>query len=559
MQKKCRRFIALPLALAFAATVVLAGCSPSKTSGGGTLNYYIGEPAYIDPYNTQESEGTQVVQAVFDSLTDVDGMDATKILPSAAVSWEVNDDATVWTFKLDEAAKFHDGTAVKASDFVYAWNRIASPDTANTITKEADPSIISYHLAAIKGFDEVVDGSAETMSGLKALDDYTLEVTLSEPFADFPYVVSHPSLGPVPQKYVEEGVEYEGDTIPYGEMPIGNGPFKMSAPWKHDQSIQVVRNDDYYGDKALLDGVNFQIFKNPDSAYTAFQAGSLDFTQIGAGQIESAKSQYGTSDDGYTANPGKQVLLGDENSIYFLILNMKDPVISNPDVRKAITLAINRQAICDTVFEGTRNPADNIVPPGIAGYEEGAWADSKYDVEAAKKALADAGYPNGEGLPTITLSFNNDGGHEKIMQLIQADLKAIGINVTFRTADFPTYLKQLDAADVQIGRLGWSVDYPIMDNFLYPLFHSGSTDNKSQYSDASVDSGVEDARAITDGDDRIAAYQKANDTVQAANPVAPLMFYRHHHVASKRVNDLVYSSQNLCDFTKVWLTQDSSN
>ena len=569
MYRKLTKPVAVVLALALvAALAAVTGCTPStpaSTGGssttsadqpvkGGTLSFYVGEPAYIDPYNTQESEGTQVESAIFDSLTEVDPLHPTKVLPSAATTWTVNSDATVWTFKLNPNDKFHDGTPVTANDFIYAWNRIANPKTVNTATKKADPSIISYHLAPVVGYDEVQKGTTPTMSGLKAIDNLTLQVTLSAPFADFDYVVAHPALAPVPQKAVEGGVEYQGKKVPFGEMPIGNGPFKMSGPWVHNQAINVVRNDDYYGKKPYLDGVAFKIFKDPETAYTEFEAGNLDFTQITTGRIKADIAKYGESPNGYTVNPGKQVLLGAENATYYLILNNKDSVISNPNLRKAISLAINRQAICDTIFEGTRQPADNIVPPGIAGYVPGAWTDSKYDKSAAEAALSAAGYPGGKGLPTITLSFNSGGGHEKIMQLIQADLKAIGINTTFSSADFPTYLKQLDAGKFQVARLGWIADYPIMDNFMYPLFDSKSTDNKSFYVNPTVDSGISAARATTDQTARLAAYNQVNTMVQSTNPVAPIMFYRHHHIGSSRVHELTYSAQGIADFTTPWLT-----
>ncbi|MEI7814689.1 MAG: peptide ABC transporter substrate-binding protein [Coriobacteriia bacterium] len=568
MHRITRKSAAVLLSVVLAMALASAGgCKPTaapstgsttpteKAAKGGILSFYVGEPAYIDPYNTQESEGTQVEAALFDSLTDVDPLEPTKILPAAAETWTVNADATVWTFKLNPADKFHDGTPVTASDFLYAFNRIADPKTINTATSKADPSIISYHLAVIKGFDEVQAGTVPAMSGMKAIDDTTLEITLSKPFSDFDYVVAHPSLAPVQKKYVEGGVDYQGKKIPFGEMPIGNGPFKMSEPWVHNQAINVVRNDDYYGKKAFLDGVAFKIFKDPETAYTEFEAGNLDFTQIATGKIKADVAKYGESPNGYTVNPGKQVLLGAENSTYYLILNTKAKYIDNPNVRKAISLAVNRQAICDTIFQGTRIPADNIVPPGIAGYTKGAWADAKYDVEGAKAALAAAGYPAGKGLPTLTLSLNTDGGHEKIMQLIQADLKVIGINTTFASADFPTYLKQLDAGKFQIARLGWVADYPIMDNFLYPLFDSKSADNKSYYVNPAVDAGISDARALTDPSARIAKYESVNQIVQAANPVAPIMFYRHNHVGSDRVNELTYSAQGIADFTSAWLTK----
>lgn len=564
MHKSMRKALALMLALGLV-TSVAAGCAPKQAEGdkpagdepqqGGSMSFYIGEPAYIDPYNAQETEGMQVTQVLFDSLTDFDELDPSKVIASAAESWEPNADATVWTFKLNPNGKYSDGTAVKAQDFVFAWNRIVNPNTINTSTGNPDPSVIGYHLGYIAGYDDVVGGKATEMSGLKAVDDTTLEVTLSQPFADFEYVVAHPSLGPVPEKFVMEGVPSgSGETtVSYGDMPIGNGPFKMAEPWKHNQYIKVVRNDNYYADKPYLDGVEFKIFKDPETAYTEFEAGNLDFTQIGEGKIKDAETKYGLSADGYTVNPGEQVLLGAETSTYFLILNNNDELLKNKDLRRAISLAVNRQAICDVVFEGTREPADNILPPGIAGYEEGAWAEAKYDVEAAKKALADAGYPEGKGLDTLQLSFNSGGGHEKIMELVQADLKAIGVNTEFSSADFPVYLKQLDEGKHQVARLGWVADYPIAYNFLYALFDSNSGDNKSAYKNPAVDSAIADAEKITDSAERLAAFQEISKTIGADLPVAPLMFYKHHHVGSDRINDFVFGPMYLGNFDKVWV------
>lgn len=563
MTKRFRTTVAILAALALVIGMV-AGCAPTKQAGttttptteakkGGSMSFYIGEPAYIDPYNTQESEGTQVEQALFDSLTRIDPLDASKLLPAAAESWQPNADATVWTFKLNKDGKFSDGTPVTAKDFVYAWTRICDPKTQNTLTKKEDPSVISYHLAFVKGYDDLQAGKAKELVGLKAVDDTTFEVTLSKPFADFAFVAAHPALAPVPQKYVDAGVEASGTTVAYGDMPVGNGPFKMAEPWKHNQYIKVVRNDNYNGTKPNVDGVEFKIYKDTEAAYTDFVAGNLDFTPIGEGKIKAAQAQYGTSDNGYTVNPGKQVVLGPENATYYLICNTTDPLFKNPNVRKAVSLAINRQAICDTVFEGTRDPADNIIPPGIAGYEKGVWADAKYDVEGAKKALADAGFPDGKGIAGIKLSFNSGAGHEKIMELVQSDLKKIGISATFNSADFPVYLKQLDAGKFQIGRLGWIADYPIADNFLYPLFQSKSGDNKSKYSNPAVDKALDDARKITDDAARIKAYQEIDKTIAADNPVLPLMFYKHTRVGSKRLHNFTYDAQGLGDFVSVWV------
>ncbi len=549
MSERWRKSIALLLVLGLALSVLgLAGCGGEEepvseepvSEGpveGGTFNYFISEPAYIDPVNLQESEGTQVGQVLFDSLVAFDPI-TSEVMPAAAETWESNDDATVWTFNLVEGAKFHDGTDVTAEDFKYAWERICNP---------VNESEISYHLSAVKGYDKMQDGSATELEGVKVIDDYTLEVTLNYGFADFESVVGHPALAPVPAEAVEAG--------DFGEMPIGNGPFKMTEAWAHDQYIKVEKFADYYGDAPYIDGIEFKIFADEDTAFLEFQAGNVDFTSIPSGQIQTTIDEWGESPDGYTLNPGEQVSLGTELATYFLLMNNGDEVLSDPVVRAALSLAIDRQAICTTVFEDTREPATGIAPEGIFGFQESGFEYARYDVEEAKSLLAEAGYPEGEGFPKITLEFNSGAGHEDIMQLVQADLAEIGIESELAGTEWAAYLDKLDAKDYQIGRLGWIADYPIMDNFLYPLFKTGSGDNYTGYSNAEVDAMLEEARTTVDDDARIEMYREIEMKVGEDTPLVPLMFYRHRHVASDRVMEGVYSATGLFDFQKVWLEQ----
>jgi oligopeptide transport system substrate-binding protein len=560
--------------MALGATLIgvlaVAGCSPNHSAGigsftggaansvskGGVLTYYVGDVSYIDPYNVQDSEEVQIEQSLFDSLTAFDPLHPEKIVPAAAESWEATQGGRVWTFHLNKNDYFADGTPVHAQDFIYAWNRIASTKTKNTSTNQSDPSLLSFHLAPIVGTDEM--GNSDTaISGLKAVDNYTLRVTLKYPFADFGYVVAHPALAPVPRKFVEGGVDYKGKKVPYGEMPVGNGPFKMSAPWKRDQYVKVVANKDYYGKKAYIDGINFMFFKNQDTAYTEFEAGNLDVADIPVGKIKDAAAKYGSSVNGLTANPTKQVLWGAEAGTYFLICNLNDPVMKDLNLRKAVSLAINRRAICDLALEGTRDPADNVVPPGIAGYQRGVWTLAKYDRTAAKAALAAAGYPDGKGAPTITLTYNNDGGHEKTMQLIQSDLRAIGLNVKFDVADTSATLEKYEAGSFQLGVAPWTADYPIMDTFLFSLFKSGGGYNLPKYNNARVDAALQAARSTADEAARIAKYQEIDRMIGADLPVIPIMFFKHNQVASSRVHDLTSSAMNLTDFTSVWLSKES--
>lgn len=556
MSKRIRYGFVVVLALALVGGLgVLPGCGGGGDTAGGTFNFYISEPAFIDPVNLQESEGTQVGQAVFDSLVAFDPI-TSEVVPAAAATWESNDDASVWTFHLVEGATFQDGTPVKAADFKYAWERICNPENL---------SEVSYHLAAVQGYDEMQAGTATELSGVKVVDDYTLEVTLVQSFGDFIFVVGHPALAPVPQALVENGVTYTDasgaeKTAEFSEMPVGNGPFMLTEPWAHDQYVECVAYEDYYGeDKPNIDGIHYAIIADEDTAYNEFAAGNLDFVSIPSGQIEAAVTQYGESADGYTANPGTQVLLGAEQSIYYIVVNNTDNVMSNKKVREAVSLAIDRQEICDKVFEGTRVPATGVTPPGIVGYEENTFPAATYDVEAAKAALAEAGYANGEGLGTITYSYNTENpGHAAIAELVQADLAEIGVTVELSGSEWATYLDILGAGNYQIGRLGWQADYPIMDNFLYPLFKTGSADNYSKYSNSEVDSLLDEARKTADTDERVAMYQQVEQIVGEETVVIPLLYYRHTRVASDRVENGVFSPNGLFDFVHVSLVTEAA-
>jgi ABC-type transport system substrate-binding protein len=234
-------------------------------------------------------------------------------------------------------------------------------------------------------------------------------------------------------------------------------------------------------------------------------------------------------------------------------MNNEVAPFDNPDVRRAFSLAINRQTICDIAYEGVRKPADNFVPPGVVGYVAGAWPYSVYDPDKAKEFLTKAGYPDGEGFPTIKLSFNSGAGHEDIMTLVQADLKAIGITAEFDASDAPTYWDKAQNGQYQIGRSGWIADYPIIDNFVYSNLVSTSADNYANYTNPAFDEAINAARQITDTDARIKKYEEAVAIAGEDCPVAPITFYAHSRVGSERLHNFVYSGMGLSDFVSCWL------
>lgn len=523
--------------LAASALAALAACGKNnngasanggtvKASEGGTFKYYISDPVAIDHYNLQESEGTQVGHVLFDSLVEWD-WDKGDVKAKAAESWEINDDNTVFTFHLKDA-KFHNGDPVTSESFKRGWQRLV--DTTMTT-----PGEIGYHLAPVVGYDEMAAGEATELTGLTCPDDKTFVVTLKEPMADFLAVCCHPGLAPAPQAAIDDAANYL-------LAPIGNGPFMMDGKWESGQYINVKRFDDYYGDKPALDAINFSIQKDPKTAYSELEAGNMDFCQIPTGRFAELTEKYGSSVDGYTISPSRQTLAGAEASVYFLTVNLEDETMANKDLRHAIGLAINRQNIVDTLFEGVREPADNVFPP-IIDKKGGSWEYAKYDPEAAKKIIDEKGLAG----TTIKLSYNSGGGHEDIMSCIQADLTAVGLNVEQDTKEWAAYLQGLTDGDFQMGRMGWIADYPTLDNFIFPNFYSTADNNYSRYNNPEVDAAIDDARKIADEDERKDAYRKINQMVADDMPIIPIMFYAHQHVASDRVNELYYNAQGIAD------------
>lgn len=507
---------------------------------GGTLRVLIaGDPFGIDPLRVTESTGWQVADALFDSLTKFDYKTG-ELLPAAADAWEADAEATVWTFHLVEGARFHDGTPVTAADFKYAWERLCNP---------VNESPSSYLLAPIKGYENMRNGTATDLAGVEIIDEHTLQVTLSHSFSDFEYLAGHVALAPVPKSAVQTAPQA------FAEQPVGNGPFMMTEPWVHNELISVVRNDGYYTDRAHLDGVDFVIFTEFDNVWTEFQAGHLDFGPVWVDNLATASATYGLSPDGMTVAAGEQVLTGPEASVMYISLNTANEVLADPQVRQALSLAIDREAISQAVFLGQRIPASNIVPPGIAGREEAAWEHAKFDRAAAKATLAAAGYANGRGLPAITLDFSPEYQPEKIASMVKADWEAIGADVTLEP--IPTYGELLEkhaAGNFMAGLDGWIADYPTIDCFVTPLFFSESAENFSSFDVQAVDDAIETARATVDSTERIARYQALVETIGEASPVIPLLYTAHMHIGSDRVHDLVYSAMGQLSLEDAWVT-----
>ena len=519
--------------------------SPSDDRVGGTFHYAVTEPRSLDPIFAVDVEDFAIVSQVYDSLTAVG--DTMEVVPAAAASWDANDDFTVFTFHLRSGAMFHpvaagaEGQRVTASSFVRAWQRIVDQT-------QTPPSPAHYHLAAVAGYTETRDSGAP-LAGVEAIDDLTLRVTLSAPLAAFPAVVSYPGLAPAPDLAFD-------DPAAYTAMPVGNGPFKVAEPWRDLDAIRVQRFDDHYGPRSFLDEIVFRVYSGETaiaSAYEDFEGDLLHFAPVPPEQLTDAATTYGRSTDGY-AGPG--VLDGSILVTYFYAFDTTLPPFDDANVRRALSMLVDREAIAREVMDGTRLPAGGIVPEGIAGYTPAECTYCVYDPESAQRLLATA-----TPLTPFEIWIYEGTGHALIAERVERDMEAVlgdGM-VSVREIDGDSYVDAVrNGVDGVRGGFflgGWFADYPTPDNFLYPLFHSSTlgVENLSRFTDPSVDELIDDARAA--GDARLSAhrYRRAEARVLYAMPVAPVVVYRHTRVVDPRVHDFVYTPLKTVDMTKVWL------
>lgn len=523
-QRLIKKTLGRSCALAVITVLLLAalsiagfGCGDEE-SAGGTFTYAdLADPVAIDPALVEEEVGWNISRYMFDGLVKYDPSTG-DVIPGVAEDWEVNEDSTEFTFKLRKGVKFSNGRELVADDFVYSWTRALAPET------ESPMALVI--LEPVEGAVAYSMGEAEEVPGIEAVDDYTLKVTLEYPLAEFVTMVGHPVCAPVPK----EEVESAGDA--FSEKPIGNGPF-MLKEWSHDQQLVLEKNPDYYGEEANVDEVVVQIIPDEATAIEELKAGNVDVVRsLPPGMDESLRS-----DESVT------IVEEDTAATWFASFNMSQaPWSDNKALREAFNYAVDRDTLARVVLQGQARGADAIVPASMPGHQDNA-LPYPYDVEKAKVSLAEAGYPDGAGLPAITLTYPSEGAGPELAQAIQAQLKEAGIAVEINGLPPGDFIEQMTGGQLSFFIISWGADYPSVDTFLYPLFHSSmigpGAPNVSQYSNDSVDVTLDEARMTLDDKQRLELYQKVEREILGDAPIIPLVFSRIVMVQSPRVTKLV--------------------
>ncbi len=493
--------IALLLSFVIAA---LPGCSDvgqqarGSSSGPLTFRFRIpGDPPGLDPIHSADLVSQTVVNNLFDPLLRLDPVSG-ELAPALASGWSVSGDGLTFRFVLRPDARFHNGRAVVAGDVIYSFTRLLDPASA---------SPRPWILSPVAGADEFRSGTAKNVEGLAAEGDSVVLIRLKEPYAPFLVQLTMTAASIVPR----EEVERNGEDM-FGQAPVGSGAFRFVG-WQHDSRIVLERVESAtVPDSGLaIKRLEFEVVPNISVAYEKYRAGELDLLdQLPPGHVGLVRKRT-----------PEQLHVWPGLSVRYMGFNLtREPFKSSGKLRQAFNLAINKEAIVEVLGEGVDVVSAGAVPPGLPGHN-GTLEGYRYNPECARTLLSEAGYPAGEGLPELTLLYNNDPVDRRVAVFIQACLGEIGVSLKLKSLEWAAFLAAVRAGEAEIYRGSWVGDFPDAHNFLYTLFHSsnwGDAGNYSRFASAEVDSLLDMAARVVDMDHRARLYRQVESIISKKTP-----------------------------------------
>ena len=508
-----------------ASTEAATGEESTGTANGFTVEYGP-NPETLDPALNSAIDGANTLITVFEPLLLID--ENNEVIPGQAESYTVSDDGLVWTFTMRDGLKWSDGSDLTAKDFEYSFKRLAAPDTAAPYAETVVGMIDGYE-DAVGNPDAVGNMTTEpdfdALNVVASEDGKTLTVTLSYPCAYFDKLAAFAAMSPVQQATVEAN----GDAwCTQPDTYVCNGPYYISD-WLPSERIVLTKNPNYVGgwdsSKIVSDTITLLLLEDSSAAYAAYNSGEAQLIKdVPTDEIPSlTKAEDGG--DFYV-----DTILG----TYYLSLNDQKEPFNDVNVRKALSLAIDRDYVANTIMQGTYTPADNIVGPGIVD-ENGMFYDNanggktyisedyEANLEAAKQALADAGYPNGEGFPVIEYSTNDAGYHTPVAEYLQQAWGELGITVNINKVEWASFTPMRRAGDYDASRNGWVMDYNDPSNML-ELFTTGNGNNDGKYSSADFDAAIE-ASKVADKSVHFQKLHEAEDILMNDYACIPVAYY----------------------------------
>lgn len=532
-----KKRIALLLAVVMTFSVALTGCGSAETAATGEgkqLAVQIGpDPETIDPALNSAVDGGNMILHSFECLLTID-QDG-QIAPGQAETWETSEDGLTWTFHLRDGLKWSDGTDLTANDFVYSWKRVCDPEVAAPYAETV--------LGMVKGFDEATSGNLDALA-VSAPDDKTFVVELSAPCTFFDSLAAFATLSPVQQATIEANGDMWATTP---ETYVSNGTFYVTE-WVPGSHIIMSKNPNYWNADAInLDSIKFVLMEDSNAAYSAYQTGEV--LMIKDVPTEEIPSLEGNS------NFHVEPIIG----TYYISLNTQKEPFTDANVRKALSLAIDREYVASTLMQGTYSAAPNFMGPGWIDAEGNFMdnanggvayintADHAGNLEKAKALLAEAGYPNGEGFPTITYSTNDAGYHKVVAEYLQQAWAELGITLNVEVVEWSSFTPLRRAGDYEISRNGWVGDYSDPSNML-DLLYSTNGNNDGKYNNPDYDAAMEIARTTTDITERFEALHQAEDILMNDAACIPVAYYNDFWLQSEKITGMWHSAYGYWHF-----------
>jgi len=475
----------------------------------------------LDPAKASWRGASAIQAQIFDALTGLDPATG-RVAPAAATSWSVSPDGLTWTFRLRPGAKYHDGAPVLAKDFKAAFDRLARKSTG------AD---VAFQLEEIDGFREAHElGTADALAGVAAVDNATLRIRLREPFAELPYALSHPRLGPLQQR------RYARALTRLDTVPIGNGPFKVTGV-REGTELRLGRFDAYAGGGPApkIDELLFRALPSLEEGWRELLDGNIDIADVPPSAGSAATGREATVPVWATLAFGP---------------NLRLEKYATQAARRGLALAIDRETIASTVYNGTKRPATGILPPGVRAARPDLCDVCRLDREGAKRLL---GIAYGGRMPEITIDHLNDPSSRQLAAAVAADLGAVGISTKMRAHTRKEYVSFLQAGKQDFAQLGWLADVPTPDGFLAEQLRTGSPNNQIGFSDARFDTLIKVARKEQDEKLRMARYAAAEVRALELMPLIPVVFFQNRVGIGARVRGLEIDGAGVFDASTVWL------
>ncbi len=488
------------LGFALAPSLLTAAAAPAQI-----LNFGNGaEPKDLDPHLATGVPESHILQNLFEPLVGKDPKTLEPV-PAVAESWKVDKSGKIYTFKIRANAKWTNGDPVTAADFVYSWTRLLQPETA------AEYAYQAYYLVGGEDFNKGKLKDASKL-GVKAIDKNTLQVTLNNPTPFFIGLLYHHSLYPVHKATIEKFKQ----AWTRKENIVTNGAFQLSN-WEVNKVITLKKSPTYWdAARVTLTDVNFLPVEKQDTEEKMFRSGELHVTN--EVPLEKITTWRAKKDGNYQETP----YLG----IYHYWINTTKKPFNDKRVRKALSLALDRERLVTYVTRGGQLPATTFTPPGTGGYTPKARLPKGSErLEEAKKLLAEAGYPGGKGMPAIEMLYNTSDSHKKIAEAIQQMWKqALGIEITLYNQEWKVYLDSQQQMNFSLSRAGWIADYNDPNTFL-DMFLTNGGNNHSGWSNKTYDKLIADAGRETNVKKRLALFGQAEDILLDELPCIPIYIY----------------------------------